>query len=131
MIRVANSRRHVAFRDVDQEENMADNQSTNGNDGILFLGDAPPRKPGKVTEQFGFGEALGFFSKKPQDLTAEIQSVMSKMVTFLDAASGPQSRGFKLDEIECSLALSAEGNFYFIAKAGVEGGIKLTWKREV
>jgi hypothetical protein len=116
---------------VDREENMADNQRVNDNDEILFLGDAPPRKPGKVTEQFGFGAALGFFRKKPEDLRTEIESLMSRMVTFLDAASGPQSHGFKLDEIECSLALSAEGNFYFIAKAGVEGGIKLTWKREV
>jgi hypothetical protein len=46
-----------------------------------------------------------------------------------DAKSGSGSGGYSVDSITAHLGISASGRFFFIAEAGVEASIEVTWKR--
>ncbi|MBV8136400.1 MAG: hypothetical protein JO121_12340 [Deltaproteobacteria bacterium] len=96
---------------------------------ILFLGDVSGSKPGEFVQHAGTGVIGKLTGKTGAQLKEELASLFEGMAPFLESGSMAQAQGFQLDEVEFSLALSAEGNWFFIAKAGVEGGIKFTWKK--
>lgn len=56
-----------------------------------------------------------------QDFTSTLSEALSKIQKV--------SSGFELSEVSVDVRLSAEVGFELIAKAGVEGGITLTFKR--
>jgi hypothetical protein len=70
-------------------------------------------------------------SVEPEVLSENLKTFLKAFDSILDDKSTPAPKGFSIDEIELSLAVNASGGIELIGKAdvGIEGGIKITLKR--
>jgi hypothetical protein len=95
---------------------------------VLFAG--PSRLlPGDV-ELHGLKEVTDrIFGKKLEDVKADWQKVFSQIREMLEETGTETPKGFSLDNVTVSLGFSAHGQLVFIAEAGVEASISLTFKR--
>jgi hypothetical protein len=79
---------------------------------------------GKVTDQ---GLAKVTLSDEELDrLRGQVQRITSKLEAPGD---GADAQKFAVDEITVHVGLSASGHFFFIASAGVEAAVDVTWRR--
>jgi hypothetical protein len=91
-------------------------------DELWILVDEEGRPEAELARYWGrkrfSAEALG---DKLQEFTATLSRALSKIQQI--------GSGFELSEVSVDARLSADFGFELIAKAGVEGGITLTFKR--
>jgi len=82
------------------------------------------------TEQSKFTSFLGFGTKKVKtdELADQMKVLRSQVDEILEAAPKETDSGFRLEEVQVSLAVNAQGTIG-IASAGVEASISLTFKR--
>src|SRR5258708_26788608 len=58
-----------------------------------------------------------------------LRSQVSRIATRLEAPEGAQQdKSFGVDSITLHVGLSASGHFFFVASAGVEAAIDITWR---
>ncbi len=75
------------------------------------------------------GEA---FTRKLDDLKKDWDIVMKQVSALVsDSDSKVDNINFQLDEIKVALGFSATGKLAFIAEAGVEASIEVTFKRKI
>jgi hypothetical protein len=60
-------------------------------------------------------------------LRGQVQRITSKLEA---AGEGPDAQKFAVDEITVHVGLSASGHFFFIASAGIEAAVDVTWRRQ-
>jgi hypothetical protein len=93
---------------------------------VFRVGDSAPA-PG------AFQEHAGIVSHYVQEPIENLRKDWSKIAAQVEQMLEPiaQTQGaFAIDEVEFSLGFSVEGGLYFVAKAGLDAGIKVTWKRK-
>jgi len=93
-----------------------------GEDELWILVDEPPAAEGELARFWGRRKySVDTLGENLQSLTEKISRALGNVT--------PLGHGFELDEISIDARLSAEVGFELIAKAGVEGGITLTFRR--
>ena|ERR1700733_12936020 len=70
--------------------------------------------------------------RKKVGLIKEDYQVILNQIGFIigDSDSRVRNTGFSLDEIKISLGFNAKGKLAFIAEAGVEASVEVTFKRK-
>ena len=95
---------------------------------VVFQG-ADSLDPGAV-ELHGLKEATGrLFGRRIHDVSADWRRVFAQMRQMLDETGSEVPRAFELDTVTISLGFSAHGRLVFVAEAGVEASIGITFKR--
>jgi len=98
----------------------------------LVLFQAPPTSlaPGEF-EQHGLKDlARGLFERKLEDVKADWSKVTSQIAQMIQATENTQPTGFALDSVEVSLGFNAKGQLVFVAEAGIEATVSVTFKRQ-
>ncbi len=110
---------HIPFRgaDIDSE------------DLVLFQGPAHPANPA-IMHLTSFGSVLdNIFGKRVDDVKADFDRIAEQMNQILQGAFSKITGDMKMDSVEVSLGFTASGKLAFIAEAGVETSVKVTFKR--
>lgn len=95
---------------------------------VLFQGETP-LPPGGV-ELHSLKEITGkLFGRKLEDVKADWKKVSRQVKEMMDSVVTEVPKGFTFESIEVSLGFSAEGKLVFIAEAGIEASVSLTFKR--
>lgn len=109
----------IPFRGVDIESK----------DMVLFQGPAHPANPG-IMHLTSFGSVLdNIFGKRVDDVKADFDRIAEQMNEILQGAFSKITGDMKMDSVEVSLGFTASGKLAFIAEAGVETSVKVTFKR--
>jgi hypothetical protein len=58
-----------------------------------------------------------------------LRAQVSRIATKLES-DGPKQGGFGIDSITLHVGINASGHFFFVASAGVEAAIDITWTRK-
>ena len=97
---------------------------------VLFQGAKPLSPSGTVQLQSLGGDIVGsMFGRTVKDVKADFDKVSAQVNQVLSTAFSKTPGGLKLDNIEIKLGFSAEGKLSFIAKAGVEATVSITYKK--
>jgi hypothetical protein len=83
--------------------------------------------PGEVEEHAGV--VSGYIDRTIEQLQEDWRKISTQVQGMLEPLAYAQGN-FRVDEVEFSLGLSAEAGLHFVAKGGVDTGIKVTWKRK-
>lgn len=84
-------------------------------------------KTGSVTLHSRAGEKI---KKNIGEMKEDYDLIVNNIAYIIsDTDSKVAASGFKLDEITISLGVSASGKIAFIAEAGIEASIQVTFKR--
>jgi hypothetical protein len=109
----------IPFRSVDIETK----------DLVLFQGPAHPANQG-IMHLTSFGSVLdNTFGKRVDDVKADFDRIAEQMNQILQGAFSKITGDMKMDSVEISLGFTASGKLAFIAEAGVETSVKVTFKR--
>jgi hypothetical protein len=98
--------------------------------------DGEPATPATTGEDLF--TAKGVFRRRDDGLTAvtitddELTRVKQQVERIAGALASAQagSGQYAVDSITAHLGISASGRFFFVAEAGVEASIEVTWKRK-
>lgn len=94
-------------------------------DVILFAG-TPTLAPGEL-EVHSFKDRL--FGRRAEDVQDDWRRVSGQVSRLVSATEAQQPEGFHLESVEISLGFTASGRLAFIAEAGVEATVTVTWSR--
>ena len=96
---------------------------------IVFQGPKPVARPGTV-QLHSFGTVMDkIFGRTVEDVKADFDKVSAQLDAILAHAFSKVTAGMTLDAVEISLGFTAEGKLAFIAQAGVEASVTVTFKR--
>src|SRR5579885_3187296 len=96
---------------------------------VVFHAPKPVAGPGTV-QLHSFGSVMDkVFGRTVQDVKADFDKVSAQLDAILAGAFAKVTSGMKMDEVEISLGFTAEGKLAFIAQAGVEASVKVTFRR--
>lgn len=85
--------------------------------------------PGEA-EQHGLKElAAGLFGRKLEDVKADWERVSEQIRQMISATATSKPEGFRLDEVRVALAFNAKGKLVFVAEAGMEATVTLSFRR--
>lgn len=105
----------------------ADKATADDIDTVRFLG-KPERKPGDVRLHAGEGAFIHLVERPLRDVQADVSRVTTQIKRMVEEALKAEPLGMTLDGIEIGLAFSAKGELLFIAEAGVEASVHLSYK---
>ena len=94
---------------------------------VLFQG-RTPLKPGEV-ELHALSDRL--FGRKIEEVKSEWKILSSQLQEMINGFTLNKPNGFSVDEITIELGFSAEGKLAFIAEAGIEASISVSFKRTI
>lgn len=96
---------------------------------VLFQGPRPAGKPGTV-QLHSFGSVVDkIFGRTVSDVQADFDKVSAQLDQILANAFSKVTAGMTLETVEISLGFTAEGKLAFIAQAGVEASVTVTFKK--
>jgi hypothetical protein len=96
---------------------------------VLFQGPQPAAAPGTV-QLHSLGTAVQrVFGRDINDVTADFRKISDQVNVILKDAFKDMTGDMKMDSVEVSLGFTASGKLAFIAEAGVEASLTLTFKR--
>jgi len=106
---------------------MSESRKRAPDDNVVFITSTKPL-PGEVRLHADWGDKVlvRSLSSVRDDWTAVTEQVMS---IIGDSARATTTSGFTLDELSFGLAFTAKGKLAFIAEAGAEASVTLTFKR--
>jgi hypothetical protein len=96
-------------------------------DFVMFVA-ADGRTPGGVGTETDYGKISDFFTRKKEDVAAEWDNIVGQLQDLLEKLS-VRVQTFQLEEVVFELGFSAEGHLGFIAKAGANGSVQVTFRR--
>jgi hypothetical protein len=95
---------------------------------VLFQGEKH-FEPGQV-ELHSLSDLTGkLFGRKLEDVKADWRKVSLQVKEMMESVVAQVPKGFTFETVEVSLGFSAEGKLVFVAEAGVEASVTLTFKR--
>jgi hypothetical protein len=110
-------------------ESSADRYTTlpAGTDDIVFVGvqAISQRRPG---DEENYGKISDFFTRKKEDVAADWERIFAQMQDLLSTTTTTLPH-IRLDEVQFELGFSAEGSLGFIAKAGANAAVRVTFAR--
>ena len=95
-------------------------------EGVYFISEFRPA-PG-TAEEHGWREAFGLV-RHIDDVKADWSHVFLQVVNLVSATQETAPVGYHLDEVKVSLGFDAKGKLAFIAEAGVNASVEVTFKR--
>ncbi len=93
---------------------------------VVYFISAERPLPGTAEEHFGMGDMLG---RRVEDVRQDWSDTIDKVTQIITSRLEDLPGGYRMDAIEVSLGFSAKGKLGFIAEAGVQSSIKVTFKR--
>jgi hypothetical protein len=75
------------------------------------------------------GKADKLFGRRVQDVKADFEKVSVQINEILSTAFAQPPSGLHVDSVEVALGFSAKGRLAFIAEAGVEATVTVTFKK--
>lgn len=84
---------------------------------------------GEAERQGLMDDARGLFGRKLKDVKADWERVSDQIQEMIAATASSKPAGFGLDEVQVSLAFNAQGKLVFVAEAGIEATVALTFRR--
>jgi hypothetical protein len=97
-------------------------------DVVLFQGEKR-LEPGQV-QLHSLSDLSGkLFGRRLQDVKADWKKVSAQVKEMMESVVAEVPKGFAFESVEVSLGFSVEGKLVFIAQAGVEASVALTFKR--
>jgi hypothetical protein len=98
---------------------------------VLFQGEKPVPKSGSVElHLFGSDTPGTLFGRSVNDVKKDFDKVSGQVQQILDNAFTNPPKGVRFESVEISLGFTAKGKLAFIAEAGIETSVKVTFKRE-
>lgn len=86
--------------------------------------------PGEFEEHVDVkGAVAGLLKRKLKEVKVDWERVSLQMREMIQATQGTQPTGYSLDSVTISLGFNAKGQLVFIAEAGVEATVSVTFKR--
>jgi hypothetical protein len=108
---------------------MDKDQETN-EDVVLFQSSAATQlAPGEFEEHGLRDMARGLFGRKIEEVKADWKKVTAQIQEMIQSTESAQPAGFGLESVTISLGFNAKGQLVFIAEAGVEATVSVTFKR--
>ncbi|HEX3472081.1 MAG TPA: hypothetical protein VHT28_12940 [Silvibacterium sp.] len=96
---------------------------------VVFQGPKPVTRPGTV-QLHSFGSVVDkIFGRTVDDVKADFDKVSAQLDAILANAFSKVTAGMTLDSVEISLGFTAEGKLAFIAQAGVEASVTVTFTK--
>lgn len=97
-------------------------------DFVMFV--APNGFPsGGMGSEEDYGKIRDFFTRSKEEVGAEWDKIVQQMQDLLQHVS-VKIESFQLHEVEFELGFSAEGHLGFIAKAGANASVRVTFQRK-
>jgi hypothetical protein len=98
---------------------------------ILFQGEKPAPRAGAVElHLFGSDTPETLFGRSVNDVKKDFEKVSDQVKQILENAFTAVPQGLRFESVEISLGFSAQGKLAFIAEAGVEASVAVTFTRE-
>lgn len=98
---------------------------------VVFGGPSALRlRPGEAETHGITGVREGLFGRKLEDVKADWQKALGQLSQILAATESETPKGWGLDTINVSLGFNAKGRLIFIAEAGIEATVSLTFSRK-
>jgi hypothetical protein len=98
---------------------------------ILFQGEKAVTKAGAVElHLFGSDTPGTLFGRSVNDVKKDFEKVSDQVRQILENAFTKVPEGLHFESVEISLGFSAQGKLAFIAEAGVEASVAVTFTRE-
>ncbi len=94
---------------------------------VVFRVEDSSPAPGEFQEHAG--RVSNYVQEKLENLREDWKKIATQVQQMLEPVAQTQG-AFAIDEVEFSLGFSTEGGLYFVAKAGLDAGIKVIWKRK-
>jgi hypothetical protein len=93
---------------------------------VMFITDEAASAPLGTDTQYG--KARDYFTRRKEEVGAEIDRLVAQMQDLVESLS-VRMQLFELNEVGFELGFSAEGHLGFIAKAGAQGTVHVTFTR--
>jgi hypothetical protein len=98
---------------------------------ILFQGEKAGPKPGVVElHLFGSDTPGTLFGRSVTDVKKDFEKVSHQISQILENAFTHVPEGLRFESVDIALGFSAHGKLAFIAEAGVEASVTVTFKRQ-
>lgn len=94
---------------------------------VTFITSARPL-PGQAEAHVDMGAVTRPLSEIKEEWAVTINQVLSLIAVTDESAA--ETEGFSLQELSVKLGFSAKGKLAFIAEAGVEASVEVTFKRK-
>lgn len=105
-------------------------ENAQGEEVVLFQGPTTSQLTPGEFEQHGLVDmARGLFGRKIEEVKADWKRVSTQVKEMIEATESAQPSGFGLDSVTISLGFNAKGQLVFIAEAGIEATVSVTFKR--
>lgn len=96
---------------------------------MIFQGPVAPSAPGTVQLQSLSSLSDKLFGRKVADVQADFDRIADQLTHVLASSFSKVVAGMAIETVEVELGFTAEGQLAFVAKAGLETSITLTFKR--
>jgi hypothetical protein len=98
---------------------------------VLFQGEKVVPKAGAVElHLFGSDTPGTLFGRSVDDVKKDFEKVSGQVEQILENAFTRVPKGLRFESVEISLGFSAKGKLAFIAEAGIEASVAVTFKRQ-
>src|SRR5262249_48067448 len=95
---------------------------------VLFQG-SHQLAPGEFEQHSLKDLTLGLFGKNLEEVKADWRKVSAQIREMIQATEDVKPTGYGLDSVTISLGFNAKGHLVFIAEAGVQATVSVTFKR--
>jgi hypothetical protein len=98
-------------------------------DVIVFVAPGGGSAGGPLGAEQDYGKMRDYFERRKEDVAMEWDRLCEQMQELLDRVSVTVT-DFEFHSVEFELGFSAEGHLGFIAKAGANGTVRVTFQRK-
>lgn len=95
----------------------------------IVFGGTPSPEPGMAQDHSAFDPLRRLFARSAVDVRADFSKVR-KQIDELVSAMRSEVAGFELAEVQIELGFSASGRLVFVAEAGVNATVSITYQRK-
>lgn len=114
-----------------KSKSVAPKANVDDPDIVLFQGEKPVARAGSVElHLFGSDTPGTLFGRSVDDVKKDFGKVSGQVEQILENAFTKAPKGVRFDNVEICLGFTAKGKLAFIAEAGVEASVTVTFKRE-
>ena len=95
----------------------------------VIFGGRPQPEPGRAEEHGIFDPLARLVGRRVEDVQVDFQQTSEQLAQVVGALRS-SVEGYEIDDITLSLGFSATGRLVFIAEAGIEATVSVTYKKK-